>query len=164
MIALDVHYSQNQAVVAGVLFDTWDQIAPVAEITTTVFGIQPYESGSFYKRELPCLMELLEKVPEKPNIIVIDGHVFLDGHAQPGLGKYLFDALGGHVPVLGVAKRGFHGIHPACQVFRGASQNPIYVSAAGISLEQAKEWIQSMHGPFRIPTLLKRADQLCRGK
>ncbi len=36
------------------------------------------------------------------------------------------------------------------------------LTAAGISPECAAEHVRAMHGPYRIPTLLKRIDSLCR--
>jgi deoxyribonuclease V len=39
----------------------------------------------------------------------------------------------------------------------------LFITAAGVSLERAADYIKAMHGPFRLPTLLKRVDQLCRG-
>jgi deoxyribonuclease V len=38
----------------------------------------------------------------------------------------------------------------------------LYITAEGIELETAKEYIHAMQGDFRLPTLLKRVDQLCR--
>jgi len=47
-------------------------------------------------------------------------------------------------------------------VLRGDSRRPLYVTAAGLDPAAAALHVRSMHGPFRIPTLLKRVDQLCR--
>ncbi len=38
----------------------------------------------------------------------------------------------------------------------------VYVTATGIGREPEAAEISGMHGPFRIPTMLKYADQLCR--
>jgi deoxyribonuclease V len=38
-----------------------------------------------------------------------------------------------------------------------------FITAAGCDAELAAENIRAMHGPFRLPTLLKRVDRLCRG-
>jgi deoxyribonuclease V len=48
------------------------------------------------------------------------------------------------------------------EVRRGDSQKPLYVTAAGVSAEDAASRISEMHGPFRIPTLLKQVDTLAR--
>jgi deoxyribonuclease V len=38
----------------------------------------------------------------------------------------------------------------------------LFVTAAGIAPPRAADLVRSMHGPHRIPTLLKRTDQLAR--
>ena len=42
-----------------------------------------------------------------PEAIISDGYVDLGVQATPGLGRYPYGALGGSVPILGVAKRPF---------------------------------------------------------
>jgi len=37
------------------------------------------ETEAFYKRELPCILKLLDKLEQPPSCIVVDGYVFLDG-------------------------------------------------------------------------------------
>ena len=96
-----------------------------------------------------------------PETIVIDGYVFLDDEQRPGLGKHLFDSLEGQIEVIGVAKRSFSGVGEAHEVLRGESVKPLYITTTGC-LETAKSNIASMFGEYRIPWLLKRADQLCR--
>ena len=121
----------------------------------------PYEPGSFYKRELPCLLAILRDVPHALEAIVIDGYVWLDVNERPGLGGHLFAALG--TPIVGVAKTMFRGA-PAIPVIRGSGARPLFVSAAGMAVEEAARQVAAMSGAFRIPTLLKRVDQLCRGQ
>lgn len=36
--------------------------------------ILPYEPGSFYKRELPCILSLLKDIYKQLDAIVIDGY------------------------------------------------------------------------------------------
>jgi deoxyribonuclease V len=64
--------------------------------------------------------------------------------------------------VVGVAKTSFTGSAFAEPVLRGGSARPHSVTAAGAAARAAAGWIRSMHGAHRIPTLLKRADRLCR--
>ena len=73
------------------------------------------------------------------------------------------EVLGRAVPVIGVAKTRFAGATVAREVCRGMSNTPLFVTAAGLAVEAAARNIQAMHGQFRLPTLLKRVDQLCRG-
>jgi deoxyribonuclease V len=64
--------------------------------------------------------------------------------------------------VIGVAKTAFANIGDEYKLLRGQSASPLYVTSVGMPLAEAKAAIQSMHGEFRIPTHLKRVDQLCR--
>ena len=163
ILAIDVHYRQSTALAAGVLFEHWSDSEPNQEYTCEIQNVAPYASGNFYKRELPCILALLNKHNLLVDCIVIDGYVYLGDESQPGLGKYLFDALGGLVTVVGVAKSPFPGISNNQKVFRGKSEKPLFVTTTG-DLAGAKNNIKHMHGKFRLPTLLKRADYLCRGK
>lgn len=160
-LVTDVHYYNSSAIAAGVLFQNWDDRNSTEEHTQKILNVDQYEPGKFYKRELPCILALMENHRFKLDCIVIDGYVFLDGHTKPGLGKHLFDSLDGKVPIIGVAKNPFSGIDDKYKLYRGHSKNPLYVSTTG-DLETAKENILSMYGDFRIPALLKRVDQLCR--
>ncbi len=166
--AADVQYREDDtATAAGLLFGDWQAAEPARVILKDIAGVAPYEPGQFYKRELPCLLtvleDALESASEPVDAIVVDGYVFLGPEQRPGLGMHLYEALTLKVPVIGVAKRSFAGTPEDCQVFRGGSETPLFVSAVGMALSAAKAHIQAMHGQHRIPTLLKRVDQLCRG-
>jgi len=161
ILATDVHYTQSTAMAAGVLFKHWNALEPEREYTCGIQNIEPYEPGSFYKRELPCILTLIKKHNLSVNCIVVDGYVYLDDDLRAGLGKYLYDALDGVVSVIGVAKTPFEGINDKHKILRGDSKTPLYITSTG-DLAEAKSSIVSMHGDFRIPTLLKRADTLCR--
>lgn len=163
ILAVDVQYEDNSALAAGVIFPMWSSTEPNRYITKSISGIEPYEPGAFYKRELPCILSLLEDVNEHLEIIVVDGFVTLGKEETKGLGMYLFEALNEKTTVIGVAKKAFKDTPKACEVYRGESLNPLYVTSVGLSLEKAISGVASMHGKHRIPTLLKKADQLCRG-
>src|SRR5262249_645622 len=124
--------------------------------------VAPYEPGKFYRRELPCLLAVLRKVADPIEAIVIDGYVWLADEQSPGLGGHLFQALGSATPVIGVAKPCFRSARAARPVVRGNSRRPLWVTAAGMDLETASRHVQDLHGPYRLPTLLKRVDRLCR--
>ena len=161
LVALDADYKDTHSVVACVGFRAWGDAEPAFERVVRVPGpAAAYEPGKFYLRELPCLLAGLRALGSVPNIVVIDGYVRLS-KTKPGLGAHLHDALFGKVPVVGVAKTEFHGA-PAAEVLRGESKKLLYVTAAGIALDEAATGIRSMHGAHRIPTLLARADRLCR--
>ncbi len=92
----------------------------------------------------------------------MDGYAWL-GPDRPGLGARLFEALGSNIPVIGVAKTYFQGSRAAA-VRRPGSERPLFVTAVGVDLATAAGQVESMHGPYRIPTLLRRVDQLARGR
>ena len=161
-LAADVHYRDDAAHIAGVAFARIEADRPQATYTATLYGVAPYQPGAFWRRELPPLLHLLRTHRLHPAALFIDGHVYLDGHAQPGLGARLHQALGGRVPVIGVAKNAFRGMDPACALHRGHSRRPLYVTAAGLSRDEARALVMAMSSEGRIPTLLRFADRLSR--
>jgi deoxyribonuclease V len=161
MIAcVDAHYLDTRAVAAGIAFRDWLDESVVAERVVMVSGIQPYKSGQFFTRELPCLLAVLEKLPPL-EVVLIDGYVWLEKN-RPGLGAHLYAALDSAVPVIGVAKTRYWGAEDAQEIARGKSKRPLYISAVGMSGTEAAECVRSMCGQYRIPTLLKRVDRLAR--
>ena len=159
----DIDYQDPKANAAAVLFEHWAAESPAAVYSHIIPEIAPYESGSFYKRELPCIVSILKTIKEEIHTIVVDGYVWLDGNKKPGLGAYLFRHLGEKTRVIGVAKNRFKTPNSlAVEVFRGESKKPLFVTAAGMDVSDAVDAIRQMHGEFRIPDLLKRVDMLCR--
>jgi deoxyribonuclease V len=163
ILAVDVSYVNGKAVAAGVLCEKWESDAPAAELVVEIDDVAEYVPGQFYQRELPCIQKLIDKVAQPVECIVIDGYVTLGETKRPGLGMHLWEALDTKVKVIGVAKSRFQGTSDDAELCRGASKTPLYITAAGLSLDEAKLCIERMAGEYRIPTLLKRADQLSRG-
>ena len=161
-LATDVDYQKDRATAAGVLFRYWQDKNPVSEVISKVDQVKGYIPGQFYKRELPCILKLINEHQLSPEYIIVDGYVFLDGNSAPGLGKYLYNALDKKIPVIGVAKTPFKGIAPDYQIFRGDSKKPLFITAAGMPVKKAREYIIKMHGKHRIPALLKYVDLLAR--
>jgi deoxyribonuclease V len=160
IVAVDVDYREAEVVAAGIGFATWTDDHPAVEvIVTSDAAPAPYQPGRFYLRELPHVRGVLSLL-EPIDLLVVDGYVWLG--ADKGLGAHLFDALDGKVPVIGVAKTQFASA-TATEVVRGASTRPLYVTAAGIEEATAAAHVLAMHGEHRIPTLLRRVDQLARG-
>ncbi len=162
ILAVDVDYKNNDAYIAGVLFEKWSDEKETSKFKSTLNNIEEYESGKFYRRELPCIIKLIEEHNLKSEIIVIDGFVWLDGKVKPGLGAYLYEALEDKVAIIGVAKKSFIGISSKYKLYRGKSKKPLYVTSAGIELIEAMPNIEKMAGENRIPILLKIVDRLCR--
>ncbi|MEM9776726.1 MAG: endonuclease V [Chloroflexota bacterium] len=162
IFCMDVDYRVDHAAAAGILFDDWELDAVIQKVTVTIDQVAPYQSGEFYKRELPCLIKLIDQLATLPSVFIVDGFVYLDGQKKMGLGAYLWEHVGRKVPVIGVAKKRFKENTAAVEITRGKSQTPLFVTAAGIDLQIASSQIMKMHGKFRISTLLKQVDQLCR--
>jgi deoxyribonuclease V len=163
MIAcVDVDYRDDTAIAACVVFRDWADAASVTEHVRRMEHVEPYQPGQFYKREMPCLLAVLAEAAEPLETVVVDGYVWLADENTPGLGAHLFEALDEAIPVVGVAKTRFASARAARPVLRGDSQRPLFVTAVGMDVETAAEHVRAMHGEFRIPTLLKRVDHLCR--
>ena len=139
----------------------WSNERCVLEKVTVHRPVAPYRSGFFYERELPCLLTLLETLGGLPRHLVVDGYVQLPG-GRKGLGEHLYEALEGACAVIGVSKTKIVDDKISKEVLRGDSTQPLMVTALGMHLNDAAAAVLSMHGRFRIPTLLKRADRLAR--
>lgn len=161
---MDVDYRADHALAAGVLFSAWESDSTLQQVTTRIEEIEPYESGKFYKRELPCLTQLIAQLPTLPTMLIVDSFVYLDDQQSMALGAYLWEQYGRQAAVIGVAKKRFKGNQSAVEIFRGSGKTPLFITSAGIELNIAATHIQNMHGNFRIPTLLKQVDQLCRSQ
>lgn len=158
----DVHYSQRGCTAACVVFDSWKATSPLETVVRTFDVAAAYAAGEFYRRELPPILGVLRELPRQPEVVIVDGYVWL-GENRPGLGAHLYDALGQHSSVIGVAKSSFRDA-PAIALLRGASKTPLYVTSAGMPPDEAAQHVGRMSGAFRIPTLIKLADQLSRSR
>lgn len=164
IFCMDVDYRDDYAIAAGILFQDWESDQIDQEQTVRLEKVEPYKPGQFYKRELPCLTPLINSLLVFPTIFIVDGYVYLGSKNKPGLGAYLYKKLEGKASVIGVAKNNFNNEKFAAEVFRGTSQKPLFVTSEGMENSIAANHIKSMHGDHRIPTILKRVDQLCREK
>ncbi len=158
----DVAYGEKDAVAACVVFRDWHDERAVAEVVERMAIPGEYVSGEFFRRELPCLMNLISQMEAPLHSVIVDGYVWLDRSGRPGLGAHLYRALGNLTTVIGVAKNPFKNPTPAITICRGLSARALYVSAVGMEPDEAARRIRNMQGPFRIPELLKRVDRLSR--
>ena len=158
--AFDTYYYENKANTVAVGFKSWSDEKPIEVYSEVLEGILEYEPGSFYKRELPCILSVLEKIDLTGiELIIIDGYVQLDDNGKLGLGGHLYKRLDEKIPIIGVAKSGYRQNKINNKILlRGKSKNPLYISAIGIELNKAFEYIKSMHGKYRMPTLLQLLD------
>lgn len=168
MIAcLDVDYRDHDARAACVLIPHWTAARPERSYLANVRDVLPYQPGSFYRRELPGLLAVLRCLAFNPDIIVVDGYVWLPLEEAAGLGSRLHAALHGASAVVGVAKTELRGARESSlvvPVLRGRSGKPLYVTSVGIGLDHAATMVKSMHGDHRIPSILRYTDQLARGR
>lgn len=163
ILAIDVHYRADIANVVGVLFNTNDDRS-FSSYTSHVTDIAPYQPGSFYKRELPCILALLKLVPENAYThLLIDGYVYTNNQGDYGLGGYLYECINQRVPVIGVAKSKFVGNEKYCiPVLRGKSQSPLYISSIGYDSSLAADMIKRLSGEYRFPTILAILDRMTK--
>jgi deoxyribonuclease V len=162
ILAVDVDYRDQEAIVAGILFHNWTDEIPLREYLISCQVPDDYMPGQFFRRELPCIGELLTHINNELECIIIDGFVHLGSEMKPGLGMHLWDMLEQKVVVIGVAKSPFKNSPESCEVLRGKSKRPLFVTAQGIKQDRAKLLIRKMHGNDRIPALLKHTDRLCK--
>lgn len=166
ILAFDTYYYENKALTICIEFEKWSDKTFHKVHHEVLENIPDYLSGEFYKRELPCILSLFQKIhSDSIEAIIVDGYVFLDETNKYGLGGHLFESLEKKIPIIGVAKTNF-GVHfpQKIEVFRGSSKNPLYVTAIGIDKNAAQQHVLEMYGEFRIPKLLKALDQLTRNK
>ena len=80
IVCIDVDYKESQAHVACLVFKNIKDAVPDRVYTILVNDIHDYIPGEFYKRELPCILKVLEIVEEKITLIIVDGYVWLDSN------------------------------------------------------------------------------------
>ena len=117
----------------------------------------PYESGSFYKRELSCIVSFLQDLDVRDiSLIVIDGFVYLDGNGRYGLGGHLYERLERRVQIVGVAKSPFKGSYKLVrEICRGEGKRPLFVSAVGTDLDEAAQLVKGMRASLGYLACLK---------
>jgi len=164
ILAFDTYYFDNNAKTVCLEFAEWNENKNFKVHTEIIDNVEEYIPGEFYKRELPCIISLLNKIDLK-NIeaIIVDGFVYLDDDKKYGLGGYLYEKLNKEIPIIGVAKTNFASIEKNKKpLFRGDSIKPLFITSIGIDLEEAFQKVESMAGEFRMPTLLKELDRLTK--
>jgi len=160
ILIVDVDYRNGYAVASGVIIEDWDS-TECAVINSVTTHIEEYNAGLFYQRELPCILNLMKHLTVDVACIIVDGYVHLGAAKSEGLGAKLHQAT--KTPVIGVAKTYFTGTPDECRVLRGTTATkPLFVTSIGGDEAAARDCILTMEGKFRIPTMLKFVDHLCR--
>jgi deoxyinosine 3'endonuclease (endonuclease V) len=162
--AFDTYYYDDHANTVCIAFEDWTSENESDIYTEKTEVSSGYESGAFYKRELPCILSLLKEISLKEgDIIIVDGYVTLDNDGKIGLGGYLYEALDRKYAIIGIAKNEFAS--PDSQrrnVLRGESKTPLFLTAKGADVDELLPKVEQMSGAYRIPALLKKLDQLSR--
>ena len=145
----------------------------IAQIETTF----PYIPGYLSFREIPAILEALEKLHILPDLLLCDGQ----GIAHPrrfGLACHI--GVLTNIPAIGVAKTRFIGEHEPLSEPRGSWQplhhqseiigavlrtrtatNPLYISTGHkISLTTAIEYVLNCTPKYRLPETTRWADRL----
>ncbi len=176
---LDVHYHGDDALSAAVVVLDSGTLAVVDQVVVHGKAAFPYVPGLFAFRELPALVEALERLTVTPDLLVCDGY----GLAHPrrfGLACHLGVLTG--LPSLGVAKTPFVGTHTTPDRERGSwtpivlddttvgrtlrtqrAIKPVYVSQGHrITLDTATAQVLRLAPRFRLPDPIRAADHLAR--
>ncbi|MEV0160793.1 endonuclease V [Nonomuraea fuscirosea] len=176
---LDVHYHGDDEVTAAVVVLDAVTLEPVEQVVAHGKAAFPYVPGLFAFRELPALVEALERLTVTPDLLVCDGY----GLAHPrgfGLACHLGVLTG--LPSVGVGKTPFVGTHEPPGRERGAwtpivhegavvgralrtrrGVRPVYVSQGHrISLGTATGEVLRLAARYRLPEPIRHADHLAR--
>ncbi|MBY8872205.1 deoxyribonuclease V [Micromonospora sp. PLK6-60] len=177
---LDVAYAQrgDRLVAAVAVLDA----RTLAVVDSAVVAGHPafdYVPGLFAFRELPALLDALDRLTVRPDLLVCDGH----GLAHPrrfGLACHLGVVTG--LPAIGVGKTPLVGtwVTPARERGAGAplvdggepvgrvlrtqdGVKPVFVSVGHrMSLDNACARVLALTPTYRLPETTRVADRLCR--
>lgn len=177
---VDVAYDEASGrLAAAVVVLDLATLEVVEQATATGGAAFPYLPGLLAFRELPPLLEALDKLSEKPALVVCDGY----GVAHPrrfGLACHL--GVLTDIPTFGVAKTPFVFDHEEPGPRRGdrtplrdggevvgsalrtrEGVKPVFVSVGhAVSLENACAHTLRLASRYRLPETTRRADRLCR--
>lgn len=167
----------STTIYAGIMLLSFPQLQPVAYSLVKAETRFPYVPGYLAFREVPALLKVWEQMPEKPDVLVVDGH----GIAHPrrmGIAAH-FGSLTGQ-PSMGCAKKILCGkfAEPAADAgsaspimdkeeqigyaFRSKSKTaPVFVSPGHhMGLQNTLEVIRQCTGKYRIPEPTRLAHEL----
>ncbi|HEX8348487.1 MAG TPA: deoxyribonuclease V [Hymenobacter sp.] len=177
LAGVDVAYEKdsNRLVAAVAVLDA-ASLAPLQIASYHGEATFPYVPGLFSFRELPAIIQALEKLTIKPDLIICDGQ----GRAHPrrfGLACHLGVVTG--IPTIGCAKTRLIGTYAPVAESRGShsdliedgqivgqvvrtqtNKNPVYVSIGHkITLATATKWVLYASPHYRLPETTRAADQ-----
>jgi len=179
---MDVSFLGDHARAAIVVL-RYPDLTPLAAVTAETPLTFPYVSGLLAFREGPAVLAAWEKLPQKPDLLMFDGH----GIAHPrrfGLASHI--GLWLETPAIGVAKSRLYGHHDAVDTHFGAwsalcdeqhsedvigaalrtrpGGKPLYVSPGHlIDLEHALAFVLACCRGRRLPEPTRLAHQASKG-
>ncbi|MDR7279177.1 endonuclease V [Catenuloplanes atrovinosus] len=177
---LDVAYADgDERLVAAVVVLDAGTLAPVDQAITIGRPAFPYVPGLFAFREIPALLDALDRLTVRPDLLVCDGH----GLAHPrrfGLACHLGVLTG--LPALGVGKTHLTGDWTMPGERRGDASpitldgvtvgavlrtqdrvRPVFVSPGHrCSVAGATAQVLALAPRFRLPETTRAADHACR--
>jgi len=182
LLALDIQYEGDQAFV-GAALQSWDNTLKKQFAYATRTDM-PYYPGLFCFREGPPLQEFIKALRSydsrlMPRLVLVDGQ----GLAHPrGFGVACWLGLTSGIATLGCAKSSLlpytgelaQEAGSTLGVYLNARQvgtvlrrktgiNPVFVSVGhGVNLRQAEEVLMGLPSDYRLPDLLREADQNAR--
>lgn len=177
-MGFDADGTISRAAVAVLSFPELQVIETTIAHRPTTF---PYIPGFLSFREIPAVLDALEKVKIIPDIILCDGQ----GIAHPrrlGIASHLGVLV--NIPTIGVAKSLFIGQHEELPETRGSWQplihqgetigavlrtrtkvKPVYVSSGHkISLPTAIDYVLRCTPKYRLPETTRIADKLASAR
>ncbi|WP_346096327.1 endonuclease V [Streptomyces olivaceiscleroticus] len=177
---VDVAYDDERGVVAAAAVALDARTLDVVDEATAVGPVSfPYVPGLLAFREIPTVLDALDRLARVPDLVVCDGY----GLAHPrrfGLACHLGVLTG--LPVIGVAKNPFTFTYEAPGPERGATSalldggeevgravrtqpgvKPVFVSVGHrVGLDRACAHTLRLAASYRQPETTRAADALCR--
>lgn len=174
----DISFNKYETTVyAGIIVLSFPELQPIAHSLVKTEVTFPYVSGYLAFREVPALLEAWNQLPQKPDVLVVDGH----GIAHPrrmGIASH-FGVLTGQ-PTIGCAKKILFGKYQPPPDERGAYTDiqdkgevigavlrtrqkvkPVFVSPGHkLSLNDSIAIILQCMGKYRIPEPTRKAHEL----
>jgi deoxyribonuclease V len=171
----NTRFDPENLVFAAVVVLAWPGLQVVAGASAVQRARMPYVPGFLGFREVPALLEAWDRLAEKPDLVLVDGH----GIAHPrGLGIATHLGVVLDVPSIGVAKSPLVG-RPEGPLGEevGAEQplawkgrrlgtllrtrrraNPLYISLGHrISAASALDWVKRCATGYRLPEPTRQA-------
>ncbi len=171
----DISYNKRSTTIyAGIVVLSYPDLTIVEEATAVTETSFPYIPGLLSFRESPAVLKALEKLRQKPDVLVVDGH----GYAHPrrfGIAGHLGLLL--DIPTIGCAKSVLTGTYKEPEKEKGATSplidkeetigmavhtrrnvRPVFVSAGHrITVEEAVNIILQSTTKYRLPEPTRRA-------